>query len=46
MNENGGAGRRKNVSAARLTKVGGVLNAGEELALVAAVEKAGMVKGP
>ena len=46
MNENGGAGRRKNVSAARLTKVGGVLNAGEEPPLVAAVEKAGMVKGP
>ena len=46
MNENGGAGRRKHVSAVRLTKVGGVLNAGEKPALVAAVEEAGMVKGP
>ena len=46
MNENGGAGRRLNVSAVRLTKVGLVLNAGKEPALVAAVEKAGMVKGP
>ena len=46
MNENGGAGRRENVSAVRLTKVGGVLNAGAEPALVAAVEEARMVKGP
>ena len=46
MNENGRAVKRKNVSALRLTKVGGVLNAEEEPALVAAVEEAGMVKGP
>ena len=46
MNENGGADRRKNVSAVRLTKVGCVLNAGREPALGAAVEKAGKVKGP
>ena len=46
MNEKGGAGRRKNVSAARLTQVGGELNAGEEPVPGAAVEKAGKVKGP
>ena len=46
MNENEGAGRRKNVSAVQLTKVGGVLNAGEEPAPGAAIEKAGEVKGP
>ena len=43
MNENGGAGRRKDVSAVRHTKVGVVFNAGEE---PAAVEKARKVKGP
>ena len=46
MNENGGVGRRKNVSAERLTKVGGVLNAGVEPAIGAAIEEVGKVKGP
>ena len=45
MNENGGPVRRENVSAVRLTKVGGVLNAGKEPALEPAVDEVGKVKG-
>ena len=46
MNENGEAGRRKDVLSMRLTKVGNVLKAGVEPAPGAAVEKAGQVNWP
>ena len=46
MNENGGTSERKDVSAVRLTKVGDVLNAGEELVPWSAVETAEQVKVP